>query len=115
MPLWRRPPSSPSLVKAYQATGPFDAYLVRDWLQRNGVKAQVRGEALMSIRGDVPIGEAWPTLWVAPEHLKMASGLIQEFDGPTLVHPPWKCTCQEENAPNFGSCWNCGRDRPGFS
>lgn len=100
-------------VRVYQATGPADAYLVRDWLTRNGVRATVRGENLMSIRGDVPIGEAWPTVWTPADLENRATELVSEFQGPTLVHPAWQCaTCQEENGPNFASCWSCGADRP---
>ena len=106
--------SSGGLVRIYRATGPTDAYLLRDWLERNGVRAQVRGESLMSLRGEVPIGEAWPTLWVAEANVERAEQLMRQFEGPTLVHPPWQCACGEENAPNFASCWDCGRDRPGI-
>jgi len=100
-------------VRVYRGTGPTDAYLVRDWLGRNGVSAEVRGENLMSLRGDIPIMEAWPTVWVAPAQKSQARELIEEFNGPTLVHPAWNCPkCGEENAPNFGSCWSCGTDSP---
>lgn len=104
---------SKAWVRAYQGSGPTDAYLVRDWLQRNGVSAEVRGESLMTLRGDIPITEAWPTVWVPPDLHARARELVTEFHGPTLVHPDWKCPrCGEENAPTFGSCWSCGTDSP---
>lgn len=103
----------PGWVQVYRATGPTDAYLVRDWLIRNGLRATVRGENLMSIRGDVPIGEAWPTVWTPPSQEARATRLVTEFQGPTLVHPAWQCpSCSEENGPNYASCWSCGADRP---
>lgn len=105
--------SAPAWVRIFKATGPTDAYLVRDWLERNQVPAQVRGEGLMSLRGDIPIGEAWPSVWVPPSEKDRAMALIRTFDGPTLVHPHWQCpSCSESNEPNFGSCWSCGADRP---
>jgi hypothetical protein len=109
----RRQRDSNAWVRVYRGTGPTDAYLVRDWLGRNQVPAQVRGEGLMSLRGDIPIWEAWPAVWV-PTHLEAeARELVSQFDGPTLVHPAWRCgRCGEENAPNFASCWSCGADRP---
>ncbi len=91
MPFRGRRQSQQGLVKVYQATGPTDAYLVRDWLERNGVKAQVRGESLMSLRGEIPVGQAWPTLWVAAANRERAKELLKQFEGPTLVHPPWQC------------------------
>lgn len=102
-----------SWVRVYQGTGPTDAYLVRDWLARNHVPAQVRGESLMSIRGEVPVWEAWPSVWSPGELTERARELIEAFYGPTLVHPEWQCPrCSETNAPNFASCWSCGTDRP---
>lgn len=109
----RRDRKSAPWVRVYRGTGPTDAYLVRDWLERNGVEAAVRGESLMTLRGDIPITEAWPSLWVAPDLEARAAELITRFHGPALVHPPWKCpSCDEENAPTFGSCWSCGTDSP---
>jgi hypothetical protein len=100
-------------VKVYQGLGPTDAYLLRDWLQRNGITAEVRGESLMSLRGDVPLGQAWPALWVPPGEKTRTELLIAEFEGPVLVHPHWRCgACAEENGPNFASCWSCGAVRP---
>ncbi len=86
---------------------------MRDWLQRNGVPAQVRGEGLMSLRGEIPLGEAWPAVWAPEDRADEAATLIARFFGPTLVAPPWRCPrCDEENGPNFASCWSCGADRP---
>ena len=113
MPFRQRQPKPAPWVKVYQGLGPTDAYLLRDWLTRNGVDAEVRGESLMSLRGDVPLGQAWPTLWVPPAQQPQAKLLIVEFEGPSLVHPHWACTgCGEENGPTFGSCWSCGAVRP---
>jgi hypothetical protein len=95
--------------RVYQATGPTDAYLVRDWLERNGIRVFVRGEGLMSLRGELPI--SWPSLWVEPADEGVANEALAAFHAPTLVHPDWKCDgCGEQNAPTFGSCWSCGRD-----
>jgi hypothetical protein len=96
--------------RVYRATGPADAYLVRDWLVRNDIPAQVRNENLMSIRGEVPVGQAWPEVWVNRDDQVRAEEAIQTFQGPTLVHPDWRCAgCGELNPASFGSCWSCGR------
>lgn len=100
-------------MRVYQGSGPTDAYLIRDWLHRNDIPAQVRGEGLMSLRGEVPVWEAWPAVWTPQPEAERARDLIEGFFGPTLVHPSWQCArCGEENAPNFASCWSCGADRP---
>lgn len=97
------------LTRVYQSTGPTDAWLVRDWLARNDIRAVVQGADLLSARGELPV--AWPTVWVSGDDEARARELITEFEGPALVHPEWKCTCGEENGAAFGSCWSCGRDR----
>lgn len=102
------------MICVYKASGATDAHLVRHWLERNGIRAVVR-DALMSARGELPIGDSWPTVWVAEPDSTRAEEAIRLFNGPTLVHPPWACpACGEENAPNFGSCWSCDADHPGL-
>jgi len=103
---------SKGLVRVYLATGPTDAYLVKHWLERNGLDVHVQGD-LVSARGEIPIGESWPTVWVPEASSARARELVDAFFGPTLVHPRWRCPdCGEDNEPNFGSCWNCDGDRP---
>lgn len=100
------------LVRVYQATGPTDAFLVKHWLERNGLVVHVQGD-LLSARGEIPIGESWPTLWVPRADVARAEELVERFFGPTLVHPIWRCAvCGEDNEPNFASCWSCDADRP---
>lgn len=100
------------MVCVYHGCGPTDAYLVRDWLERNDIRAWVRGHALLGAMGQVPVAEAWPSVWVSPNDEDRAADAVRAFHGPALVHPVWRCGCGEENAPAFGSCWSCGADRP---
>lgn len=95
----------------FRATNPTEAWLVRDWLERNDVRVMVRGD-LQSARGEVPILDAWPTVWVPQDEARRAEDALEAFRSPRLVHPPWRCGCGEENAANFGSCWACGADGP---
>lgn len=100
------------MICVYKAHGPTDAHLVRHWLERNGIRAVIRGD-LMGIRGEIPVGESWPAVWVDREDVARAEEAIRTFEGPRLVHPPWRCPrCGEVNEPNFGSCWSCQADRP---
>jgi hypothetical protein len=99
-------------VCVYRATGPADGFLVRDWLVRSGLEPQLRGD-LSTIRGEIPIGESWPSIWVGPQHRERAASLIQELNGPRLVREAWTCpACGAEGEPDFDSCWNCDADRP---
>ncbi|MEZ4317099.1 MAG: DUF2007 domain-containing protein [Myxococcota bacterium] len=102
------------MICIYKARSATDAYLLQHWLQRNDIPATLRGD-LLGLRGEIPIGDAWPTVWVAEVDRDRAEACIREFNGPQLVHPRWKCaSCGEDNEPNFGSCWNCSSDRPGM-
>lgn len=101
------------MICIYRGTGPTDAYLVRDWLERNEIRVQVRGQALLGAIGQVPLVERWPTVWVHPRDKERAEQALRVFEGPTLVHPDWICpACDEENAATFGSCWSCGAEKP---
>jgi hypothetical protein len=100
------------LVCIYRGTGPTDATLVAHWLERNGITAHVQGD-LLGLRGEIPVGDAWPTVWVRKPDQGRAEDAVKVFEGPTLVHPTWRCArCGEDNEPNFGSCWSCEADRP---
>jgi hypothetical protein len=96
--------------RAYQGEGPADAYLVRDWLERNGIRTWLRGEGLIGVRGG-PFGVGWPGVWVPESDKWCAEVVLREFHAPALVHPDWVCRCGESNAPAFGACWSCGAER----
>jgi hypothetical protein len=96
--------------RVYQATGPADAYLVRDWLERNNINTWVLGEALIGLHSAIPAGRSWPSVWVMRHDRERAELAVRDFHGPALVSPDWVCQCGETNAPTFGSCWRCGAE-----
>lgn len=101
------------LVRVYRSCGPLEAHQVSHWLERNGIEVQVHGD-LAGIAGGIPVNEAWPSLWVRAADVTKAEAAIQNFKGPTMVHPEWTCpSCRETNGPNFGSCWSCDTLQPG--
>lgn len=95
----------------FRATGPTDAWLVRDWLECNGMGVLVRGD-LTSLRGEIPFLDAAPTVWVRTADRARADEALRIYHAPRLVHPKWMCACGEENEANFGSCWQCSADAP---
>lgn len=99
------------MICVYRAALPTNAHLVQHWLRRNGIPAEVRGD-LMLARGELPIVESAPSVWVAKVHEAQARELVDEFEQPEAEATRWDCPrCGEDNEPNFHSCWNCSADR----
>ncbi len=100
------------MICVYTAMLPTDAHLVQHWLRRNGIAAQVLGD-LMVGRGELPIQDSAPTVWVSLENEDAARALVAEFEKPQGDGKRWLCPeCAEDNEPTFGSCWKCGVDHP---
>ncbi len=105
------------MKKVYVAANPADAHLVKGLLEGEKIEAIVRGEFLWGVRGDVPLPEAYPSVWVQDEDFEKASELVDAFcaEGKTAGQVPgaeWKCAnCRETNDAQFTECWNCGRPR----
>lgn len=96
------------MERVYQGIGPVDAYMVRDWLDRNGITAWVHGQHLMGACGELPV--SWPSVWVAKDDEPRARAAVTAYEQPKLVHPDWLCRCGETNGPAFGACWSCGAE-----
>lgn len=91
--------------------GPGEAHLTADWLRRNGVAVQIRGEALQGLFGLLPHRDAGPSLWVPEAEAERARALIEAAARQVADAAPWSCRCGEAVDGHFGSCWACGRDR----
>lgn len=101
------------IKKVYKASDRANAYLFLHQLEAAGIRGIMRGEALMSLGGEIPLYDALPSIWVNEEDMEQATEILRQFEGPALVFPKWHCThCGEENEANFGQCWNCLNDRP---
>lgn len=86
---------------------------IKNLLQDQGIRCQLRNEFAAGGVGDLAPFETWPELWVAEDDLVRASTLIADLDrvGDSPVSL-WKCPrCGEVNEANFGVCWNCQHSR----
>ena len=107
--------ASGAFVQVYQGNDATESYLIRDWLTRNGIHADVRGFDLLTASGEIPFGQQWPTLWVAQRNVDAARKLIDSYSEPVQLEAVWTCTaCEEVNEPNFASCWSCSVEKPGI-
>lgn len=99
-------------VCVYRGSNATEPTLLQHYLARHQVEAQVRGD-LVNLRGEIPVGEAWPTVWVRECDQQRALELVRAFRGPRLVHPRWSCPgCGEVNEATFEWCWQCQTERP---
>ena len=100
-------------IRVYQAVGPLDAFLVRDYLVAAGLVVEVRGQGLSGLGGALPFSVTLPSLWVVDRHEARAAALIDEWmNAQQPVGEPWMCGCGAEVDGHFGECWSCGTERP---
>lgn len=98
----------------------FEAHMIRNELEQQGITATVQGETLASGRGDLPMTpQTLPQVWVNEEDLPEAKQIAEAFflagkeaaDAPTP--DPWRCaSCDTEVDGQFAVCWKCGADHP---
>jgi hypothetical protein len=87
-------------------------------LEGANIEAEVRGEFLYGVRGEVPITEdTCPSVWITDDaDYDRAMELVSTFSEGTPPLPEeagtWSCNCGEENENQFTECWNCGKARP---
>ena len=56
------------MKRIYTAANLADAHLVRDLLQHAGIAVHIFNEYAMAALGEVPMGSAYPQLWISQLH-----------------------------------------------
>ena len=106
------------MKKVYTAKNLADAHLLKGLLEGENIEAEVRGEFLYGVRGEVPITpDTCPSVWVMDDaDYDRAIELVSAFregEPPNPVEGKvWRCNCGEENENQFTECWSCGTARP---
>ena len=106
------------MKKIYTAKNPADAHLLKGLLEGENIEADVRGEFLYGVRGEVPITpDTCPSVWVMDDaDYDRAMELVSTFGEGEPPNPvegeSWRCGCGEENEGQFTECWSCGKARP---
>ena len=105
-----------SWTLVHRGNSSTSARLLHDWLARNELTAQVRGEHKTGAIGGIPIPDSYPDLWVRGADRERAEQLINAFEdnlSRDAGTAGWSCLhCGEDNGPAFGSCWSCQFPRP---
>jgi len=97
----------------YTHDNPFFVFNIRNILENNHIKCEVRNDILSSAAGEVPPTDVWPEIWVLHEkNYQKAEELVKlAIHGDTKA-TSWFCqNCNESNPPAFELCWCCGRDK----
>ena len=102
------------LVTLATFDNPFDAHLLRNELQENGIAAVVANEASTSVMGATIAGPSrafWIEVVVKQADAKAALLVKEQFlagnSDQTFDILEWKCSCGETVDAGFGVCWNC--------
>ena len=105
------------MKKVYIAKNPADAHLLKGLLEGENIDAEVRGEFLYGVRGEVPITpDTCPSVWVMDDvdyvrAMEVVSTFREGSPNP-IEGKAWNCSCGEENESQFTECWSCGKARP---
>lgn len=85
--------------------------MLRDYLSQHGLVVELRGAALSTLAGLIPVADSLPTLWVSGKDAPRAKELVAAYESAGLGdEPPWVCRgCGEEVDAHFQRCWNCER------
>ena len=92
-----------------------EAYLIRGYLESQGVNTVVRGEFLTGGIGELPADLC--KVWVMDDRdFARADDLLRQFlqgaAARKYVHERWHCSaCGEDLEGQFTACWNCGSAR----
>ena len=97
------------MKRVYTAANAFDARIVCDHLNHEGIAATIHGLLLTGALGELPLDTA-PTVWIEdPDLYERARDLIARFERPADAGDAWRCACGEVNEASFELCWSCGR------
>ena len=97
----------------HTASEATEARVVRQLLEAEGLAVLVKGEYLDTLRGEIPLPEAMPTVWVLDDGEEpRAREILAAYltgNGGGGERQPWTCAgCGEEHDAQLGACWKCG-------
>lgn len=106
------------MKKVYVAKNLADAHLLKGLFEGENIEAEVRGEFLYGVRGEVPITpDTCPSVWVMDDSdydkaMELVSAFREGESQTPIEGEVWRCGCGEENESKFTECWSCGKERP---
>ena len=82
-------------------------------LEQAGIKTQVKNTFSAGGRGEIPVFETWPEVWVHySNQVERAKQLVAEITS-KQEKEDWYCSsCGETNGYSFDFCWQCEQEKP---
>jgi hypothetical protein len=104
------------MTKVFIAQHPLEAHFVKGMLESNGIPSEIRGEALFGVRGELPIMETSPEVWILNDDQVNEALAVLRYPStePNEAgkHQAWRCArCGETIEPQFTACWQCNADK----
>jgi len=98
----------------YSSLKLLDVHHLKNLLEAEGIRCQIRNELLSRLAGEIPFTECAPELWLLDERdLAQARPIVTDFGRAAVAKPPWQCrNCGEALEGQFSACWHCGALRP---
>ena len=102
-------------LMTFALTERAQAALLKELLEREGIRCLLRNEQLFSAMGEIPFLECLPQLWVVddevyPRARQLLKNWLQEEE--QAGRETWRCSrCGETHEGQFGACWKCGELR----
>lgn len=103
------------MKKVYSSDNLVMAGHVKSLLEADKINCFLKNQYLAGGKGDLPLNECWPEVWVAndEEHDKAMKIVASVIADEQQIKPSWLCECGETIEGQFFTCWRCGTDRPG--
>ncbi|GMG86488.1 DUF2007 domain-containing protein [Biformimicrobium ophioploci] len=86
---------------------------IKALLEREGIEVRMKNEYAGGGRGDLPVFDTWPEVWVVDERDYTRAEKIIAQVSQAASGVDWHCPrCGEANAQAFEVCWHCQAERP---
>lgn len=97
----------------YSSLKLHEIYHLKNLLETEGIRCQIRNELLSRLAGEIPFTECAPQLWLLDERdLERARAIVMDFGCGAVTSPAWRCpNCREPLEGQFSACWHCGAAR----
>ena len=103
------------MKKIFVSQNLIEVEMRKERLEEAGIPCMIKNQRSSGLAGEIPFTEVFPELWVIQdEDGDRARQLLEEG----LISLPsnqdtWVCAgCGEQHESQFGTCWNCGQEKP---